>query len=111
MNCTLKKVLLRFFKRKLSERGNKIMNSILSAGKIFVSTLLSWLLCSSLLFAKDGAATEGGGEGSWVFSYFLAGLAVVLGMLVVCRASNRRERVRPEGYTEGKVGHAKEEKK
>ena len=87
------------------------MKTVLHAGKISVFALAGWLLSSSLLFAKEGTtAAEGPTEGTWVFSYFLTGLAVVLGMLVVCRASTRRERVRPEAYTEGKVGRAKEEK-
>ncbi len=88
----------------------KTMKSMLLAGKIFVLMLAFWLLSISSLFAKEGTTTEGGGAASWVFSYFLTGLAVVLGMLVICRASSRRDRIRPEAYSEGKVGHAKEEK-
>jgi hypothetical protein len=92
---------------------NKTMRSILHSVKLFAFVLVSWLLSASFLIAKEGAAptTEGGGDkGNWVFSYFLTGLSVVLGMLVVCRASSRRERVRPEAYSEGKVGHGKEDK-
>ena len=84
---------------------------MLHAGKISVFALAGWLLSTSPLFAKEGSAAEGPTEGTWVFSYFLTGLAVVLGMLVICRASTRRDRVRPEAYAEGKVGRAKEEKK
>jgi hypothetical protein len=87
------------------------MNSLLRSGKIILLVLAGWLLSSSLLFAKEGTtSTESSGGGSWIFSYFLTGLAVVLGLLVICRASTRRDRVRPEAYVEGKVGHAKEEK-
>jgi hypothetical protein len=90
------------------------MKTIFHAVKIFLLVLTSWLLSASFLLAKEGTApttsTESSEKGSWVFSYFLTGLAVVWGLLVVCRASNRRDRVRPEGYVEGKVGHANEEK-
>ena len=91
----------------------KTMHSILHAGKIFGFVLVGWLLFTSPLLAKEGttSTSEISGEGSWVFPYFLTGLAVVLGMLVICRASTRRDRVRPEAYAEGKVGRAKEEKK
>ena len=91
----------------------KTLNSMLHAGKIFVFVFVGWLLSSNNpLFAKEGTTTpEGGGEAAWVFSYFLTGLAIVLGMLVICRASTRRDRVRPEAYAEGKTGRTKEEKK
>jgi hypothetical protein len=83
------------------------MKSLLHCGKTLIFVLAGWLLSSSLLWAKEGATSETSGEGSWVFSYFLTGLAIVLGMLVVCRASSRRERVRPEAYAEGKAGASK----
>lgn len=85
------------------------MRSVLLATRIFASVLAGWLLISSHLLAKEGEKAEGGGGGgSWVFAYFLTGLAVVLGMIVVCRASSRRDRARPEAYAEGKVGRSKE---
>jgi hypothetical protein len=88
----------------------KTMRSFLHAARTFASVLAGWLLMSSLLFAKEGEKAEsGGGGGSWVFAYFLTGLAVVLGMIVICRASTRRDRTRPEAYAEGKVGRAKDE--
>jgi hypothetical protein len=85
----------------------RTMNSILHTAKLFVFVLAGWLLTASFLFAKEGTTSEGAsGEGSWVFAYFLTGLGVVLGMLVVCRSSSRRERVKPEAYAKGQ---AKEE--
>ena len=89
----------------------KFNNSIFQTGKLLVFTLAGWLLSTGLLFAKEGDAGESSGGGSWVFSYFLVLLGIILGMLVVCRSSTRRDRVRPEGYIDGKVGQAKEEKK
>jgi hypothetical protein len=87
----------------------KTLKPLLHAGKILVLALVGWLLSTGILFAKEGTTSESSGGGSWVFAYFLTGLAVVLGMLVICRSSTRRDRIRPEAYTEGKVGHAKEE--
>jgi hypothetical protein len=83
------------------------MNSIFQKSKIAVIACAGWLLASGSLTAQD--AKSGGGGGAWVLSYFLVLLGVVLGMLVVCRTSTRRDRPRPEGYTEGK-DHGKEEK-
>jgi hypothetical protein len=89
-------------------RPMKTMRSLVRAARTFALVLAGWLAISGLLFAKDGETSEGGGGGSWVFAYFLTGLAVVLGMIVICRASTRRDRVRPEAYAEGKVGRGKE---
>jgi hypothetical protein len=87
------------------------MKSILLRAKTILLAFVGCLLLASPLFAKGGSTTtEGGGEGSWVFSYFLTGLSIVLGLLVICRASTRRDRERPEGYTENKVGVDREHK-
>jgi hypothetical protein len=87
----------------------KTIASIFRTAKPYLFVFAAWLLSSSLLLAKEGSTdAEAHGEGSWVFSYFLTGLSVVLGLLVICRASTRRDRVRPEAYSEGKVGRPKE---
>jgi hypothetical protein len=88
------------------------MKSILLRAKVLLFAFVGCLLLASPLFAKGGSTTteSGGGEGTWVLSYFLTGLSIVLGMLVVCLGSTRRDRERPEGYTENKVGIGKEHK-
>ena len=43
---------------------------------------------------------EDEGGGSWVMSYGLVLMGVVLGMLVVCRSSRRRERARQEMFAD-----------
>jgi hypothetical protein len=88
------------------------MKSTFQAGKTLLLTITGWLLSASTLWAKEGSTSEGGGgETSWVMSYFIVLLAVVLGMLVVCRSSSRRDRVKPEAYSEGKTGQSHAEGK
>ena len=50
--------------------------------------------------AKKDATT---GAGPYVMAYLLLILAIALGMLVVCRSSNRRDRARPEVYLETNI--------
>jgi hypothetical protein len=88
--------------------NNQTMNSLLHTAKTFAFLLAGWLFLASSLFAKEGTTTEPSGGGSWVLSYFLVGLAVTLGLLVVCRSSSRRDRIKPEAYAE-KSGHGKED--
>jgi heme/copper-type cytochrome/quinol oxidase subunit 2 len=40
------------------------------------------------------------GSGAYVFAYMLFILGIVLGLMVVCRSANRRDRARPEDYVE-----------
>jgi hypothetical protein len=56
---------------------------------------------------KESSATTG--AGAYVMAYLLLVLAIALGMLVVCRSSNRRDRARPEVYIESSL--MEEEKK
>jgi uncharacterized membrane protein (DUF485 family) len=48
------------------------------------------------------------GTGAYVFGYGLVMLGIVLGLLFVCRTSNRRDRARPEVYGQAKVIEEKE---
>jgi hypothetical protein len=73
--------------------------------KIYAAILVGALSSATPVFADKGTGADAPSSGgSWVLAYFLTGLAIVLGMLVVCRTSSRRERTRPEGYSENKVG-------
>jgi SNF family Na+-dependent transporter len=56
--------------------------------------------------AKDAAPSSssgGGGGGAWVWAYMIVLLFVALGLIVVCKSSGRRERAKPEVYTEAKA--------
>ncbi len=61
--------------------------------------------------AKAGANANASttGTGPYVMAYLLLIFAIALGMLVVCRSSNRRDRARPEVYAESSL--MEEEKK
>jgi hypothetical protein len=47
----------------------------------------------------------------FVLPYILVILGIALGMLVVCKSSGRRDRAKPEAYSEGKESGEEEEKK
>jgi hypothetical protein len=62
-------------------------------------------MAAPLFAAKDGPSDSSGGNGGpGVIAYILTGLPIILGLLVVCRTSSRRDRIKPEGYSESKVG-------
>ncbi|MEN6457959.1 MAG: hypothetical protein ABFC63_03450 [Thermoguttaceae bacterium] len=72
--------------------------------KIALPTLAGWLTVGSAAFAqafkqppKPDATT---GTGPYVMAYILLILAIALGLVIVCRSSNRRDRARPEGFVE-----------
>ena len=48
-------------------------------------------------------ATKNLNSSVYVMAYFVVIFGVVLGMLFVCRASNRRERAKPEQFGESKT--------
>ncbi len=61
-----------------------------------------------------GQANPAEPAGNYVLSYFIVLMCIGLGLLVVTRASNRRDRARPEQYqekTDMMEGAAEEEKK
>jgi hypothetical protein len=67
-------------------------------------TIAAWVAVEAMLLAKDasgtGVSTEGGG--AWVFAYMIVLLVITLGMIVVCKSSGRKDRAKPEVYSEAK---------
>jgi heme/copper-type cytochrome/quinol oxidase subunit 2 len=57
---------------------------------------------------KPAAAAPSVNSMTYVMAYFLVIFGVALGMLFVCRSSNRRERARPEQF-EAKTVKGEEE--
>ena len=68
----------------------------------FVSALAVWLVAATRVFAQEPPTVKSadGGMTEYMLSYLVVILAIVLGLLVVAKASNRRERERPAGYVE-----------
>ena len=46
------------------------------------------------------------GSGAYVWAYMLFILGIVLGLMVVCRSADRRDRARPEDYVESSLTEA-----
>ena len=76
-------------------------------GRIALFALAGWLtLCGAALAAeptKPSDPTKDIGSGVYVMAYGLVIFGIALGMLFVCRSSNRRERARPEQFVESKA--------
>jgi heme/copper-type cytochrome/quinol oxidase subunit 2 len=67
-----------------------------------------WLALYGTTLAREAKqAEEKHGVGSWVPSYALVLLGIVLGLLGVCLTSRRRERDKPESYAQTKLVQAK----
>jgi len=78
------------------------------AAKTAALTLAGWLAFYRAAFAAQAAPAglpkqEDNGGGSYVLPYAIVLLGIGLGMLFVCRSSNRRERAKPEQYEESKI--------
>lgn len=63
-----------------------------------------WLAMAATALAAEPAEEEQGA--SWVPSYGLVLLGIVLGLLGVCLSSRRRERAKPEAYAQSKLGQS-----
>ncbi len=60
------------------------------------------LVAATCALAADSAGSKPteGGISDYMLSYLIVILGIILGLLVVARASNRRDRERPAGYVE-----------
>ena len=78
------------------------MLRILPAFASFLSASVVWLIATSQALAADLPPPKPaeGGATDYMLSYLIVLLGIVLGMLVVAKASNRRDRDRPAGYVE-----------
>jgi len=77
--------------------------TFIQCGKPIVFSAACWLAFDAAALAQAQQKTAEPEGGSYVLPYFLVRLAVGLGLLVVCRASHRRDRAKPEQYDEVKV--------
>ena len=80
---------------------------ILQTFVFFLSVTAVWLVTAAQSLAKDipGPETKPaeGGMSDYMLSYLVVILGIVLGLLVVAKASNRRDRERPAGYVEKNI--------
>ena len=90
--------------------GSATMRSVRQmwrVARIAFFALVGWLTAYGAAWAAQPApppkAGESVGSGVYVMAYFLVILGIALGILFVCRSSNRRERVRPEQFGESKA--------
>lgn len=81
----------------------KWMQRTIQSVKPALLSAASWLALDAAALAQAQQPSAEPQGGSYVLSYFLVLLAVGLGLLVVCRASHRRDRAKPEQYDEAKV--------
>jgi heme/copper-type cytochrome/quinol oxidase subunit 2 len=69
-----------------------------------LTLLVGWLAATAAWAqVKPPAKDDNAGttaSGAYVWGYMLFILGIVLGLLVVCRSANRRDRARPEEYAE-----------
>jgi heme/copper-type cytochrome/quinol oxidase subunit 2 len=81
------------------------VREIWRAGRIAVLALIGWLAAYGAAMAQQPAKpqTESVGYGIYVLAYFIVIFAIALGMLFVCRPSNRRERAKPEEFVGSKM--------
>jgi len=70
--------------------------------KILTTAALLWLAAHgpALAALDNPLADEGESTGSWTLPYMLVMMGIVLGMLVVCRSSNRRDKAKTEQFEE-----------
>jgi hypothetical protein len=83
-----------------------------SGGKTVALSLACWLVLFGAALARnepEKPPPKDTGESVYVWCYMIVILGVALGMLFVCRPSNRRDRARPEHYGESKTKLTEEE--
>ena len=72
-------------------------------GKLAFFAMTGWLAMHGIALAQQAEEKKDSGSGSYVASYAIVLLGVGLGLLLVCRATHRRDRARPENYDESKA--------
>ena len=76
------------------------LRSIVQTLKTLAAAAGCWMALHGTVLAKaKKVKEETGGSPSWLLPYSLILFAVVLGMLVVCRSSRRKDRAKPETYS------------
>jgi heme/copper-type cytochrome/quinol oxidase subunit 2 len=83
------------------------MRTVWKFTRAWLAATAVWLLATGCALAADPPAPDpaeaGGGISDYMLSYLVVILGIVLGLLVVAKASNRRDRERPAGYVEKNI--------
>jgi hypothetical protein len=89
----------------------RCLRSLWRGGKAVAFSLACWMVLVGAAWAKDlpKQPEKDTGDSVYVWCYMIVILGVALGMLFVCRPSNRRDRARPEHYDETKIKLQEEE--
>ena len=68
--------------------------------KLYAGVLMLFLCIHGVaLAAKKGEpVAEEAPKNLWILGYFVVGLGITLGMVVLCRSSRRNERAKPQQY-------------
>lgn len=68
--------------------------------KLAAMAVVCWLAVYAPVMAQAKPEEKEEGSGTWVMSYGLVLLGIVLGMLIVCRSSHRRQRAQQEMFAD-----------
>ncbi|MGD9127306.1 MAG: hypothetical protein PVH19_07985 [Planctomycetia bacterium] len=77
------------------------LKTIFTKLAFYTSVLCVFLSIHGLALAQDtnkSAAKEDGATNLWLMGYFIVGLGIVLGLLVLCRSARRSDRAKPQEY-------------
>jgi len=78
--------------------------SIARCFRFILGAAIAWFAAvTQTLAAGAPAKPDEGGMTDYMLSYMLVALGIVLGMLVVAKTANRRDRERPSGYVEKNI--------
>jgi hypothetical protein len=69
----------------------------------FLLAAACWLAGAAQALAAEPPKKDEGSINDYMLSYLVVILGIILGLLVVAKASNRRDRDRPAGYVEKKI--------
>jgi D-alanyl-lipoteichoic acid acyltransferase DltB (MBOAT superfamily) len=81
-------------------------------GRIAFLALAGWLAVYGVALAQAQQPKKDEPQlnsSTYVMAYILVLFGVALGLLLVCRSSNRRERAKPEQFGEAKAGQKEDE--
>lgn len=81
------------------------------AGRVVLLALVGWLSFGEAAWAQVASKPPPPrplNSMTYVMAYFIVIFGIALGMLIVCRSSNRREKLRPEQYESKKLAEDEE---